>query len=98
MAEAVMLRLGAAIRRQRAHDVVYDAAQSAATTGPPFRPLLSADDTVHSHLSPEAIDALLDPTEYTGLCSRFAHDGASQARSVAAAIDARVAPRARLQQ
>jgi hypothetical protein len=29
MAEAVMLDLGAAIGRQHAHDVVYDAAQAA---------------------------------------------------------------------
>ena len=29
MAEAVMLELGAAIGRQHAHDVVYDAAQAA---------------------------------------------------------------------
>jgi adenylosuccinate lyase len=35
MAEAVMLDLGAAIGRQHAHDVVYDAAQAASSKASP---------------------------------------------------------------
>jgi 3-carboxy-cis,cis-muconate cycloisomerase len=89
MAEAVMLRLGATIGRQRAHDLVYDAAQAAATTRRPFRELLAEDDTVRARLTPEEIDALLDPEQYTGLSARFALDGAIRARTVAEEIDAR---------
>ena len=89
MAEAVMLHLGATIGRQRAHDIVYDAAQAAATSGRPFRELLTEDETVRGHLGPDEIDALLDPPHYTGLSARFALEGASRARAVAAAIDAR---------
>ena len=94
MAEAVMLRLGATIGRQRAHDIVYDAAQAAATTGRPFRELLGEDATIAARLAPDDVDALLDPVGYTGLCERFAVDGAARARSVAEAIDARAAPAA----
>ena len=89
MAEAVMLNLGATIGRQRAHDVVYDAAQESATTGRPFSELLGEDETVRTRLTPEEIEALLDPAGYTGLCGRFADDGAARARAAAAAIRAR---------
>jgi 3-carboxy-cis,cis-muconate cycloisomerase len=86
MAEAVMLRLGATIGRQRAHDLVYEAAQAAATTGRPFRELLADDEAIASRLTAADLDALLDPAGYTGLCARFATEGAARARSVAAAI------------
>jgi 3-carboxy-cis,cis-muconate cycloisomerase len=86
MAEALMLELGKVIGRQRAHDVVYDAAQAAATEGRPFRQLLAEDRRVAAHLTPAQIDALLDPARYTGLCRQFAERGAVRARQMAAAI------------
>lgn len=86
MAEALMLELGKEIGRQRAHDVVYDAAQASVTQERPFRELLAEDPHVTKRLKPEEIEALLDPAQYTGLCSRFAVDNAKRARNVAAAI------------
>ena len=50
MAEAVMLDLGAAIGRQHAHDVVYDAAQAAFVEGKSFSDLLAADKRVTEHM------------------------------------------------
>src|SRR5258708_11648073 len=50
MAEAVMLNLGAAIGRQHAHDVVYDAAQAAFVEGRSFAALLAPDTRVTPHL------------------------------------------------
>jgi 3-carboxy-cis,cis-muconate cycloisomerase len=85
MAEAVMLQLGAAIGRQEAHDVVYEAAQEAATSGRSFADLLSADARVTKHLKPDAIAGLLDPTAYTGLCAQMAREAAKRARAAAAA-------------
>src|ERR1700750_450060 len=58
MAEAVMLDLGAAIGRQHAHDVVYDAAQAAFVEGRPFAELLVADRRVTEHLDARAIAVL----------------------------------------
>jgi adenylosuccinate lyase len=87
MAEAPMLDLGQQIGRQRAHDVVYEAAQAAATEGRPFRELLAADPHVSAKLSATHIEALLDPAKYTGLCQQFAERGAVRARQVAATID-----------
>jgi 3-carboxy-cis,cis-muconate cycloisomerase len=83
MAEAVMLSLGATLGRQRAHDVVYDAAQIAATSGRPFRELLAEDATVSARLTPAEIDALLDPAAYTGMCATWAEEAAVKARALA---------------
>jgi adenylosuccinate lyase len=81
MAEAVMLKLGAAIGRQHAHDVVYDAAQAAFVEGRSFASLLAANPLVTAHLDAGSIAALLDPTAYTGLCADMAHTAASRARA-----------------
>jgi len=89
MAESLMLELGKQIGRQRAHDVVYDAAQAAATESRAFRDLLAEDARVSEHLTPKQIDTLLDPSRYTGLCRQFAEAGALRARQTAAAIAAR---------
>jgi adenylosuccinate lyase len=83
MAEAVMLDLGAAIGRQHAHDAVYDAAQDAFVQGKSFGDLLAADTRVTTHMTPEQIRGLLDPTAYTGLCADMAREGASRAREAA---------------
>jgi 3-carboxy-cis,cis-muconate cycloisomerase len=89
MAEAVMLDLGKTIGRQHAHDVVYDAAMEAAVEGKRFGDLLAADSRVSAHLDRAAIDQLLDPTAYTGLCAEMARDGAKRARATAAEIGGR---------
>ena len=95
MAESLMLELGKQIGRQRAHDVVYDAAQAAATEGSAFRELLAEDERVAAYLTPAQIDALLDPARYIGLCPQFAERGAVRAREVAAALEAQQTPRAK---
>ena len=81
MGEAVMLDLGLAIGRQHAHDVVYDAAQAAFVDNTSFGGLLAADPRVTAHLTPDAIQKLLDPTAYTGLCADMARDAAVRARA-----------------
>jgi 3-carboxy-cis,cis-muconate cycloisomerase len=88
MAEAVMLDLGASIGRQHAHDVVYDSAMAAAVERKSFGALLAADRRVTAHLDKEAIEKLLDPTLYTGLCAQMAHDAAVRARETAQEIRA----------
>ncbi|MBI3329919.1 MAG: adenylosuccinate lyase family protein, partial [Nitrospinae bacterium] len=87
MAEALMLELGRLIGRQRAHDVVYEAAQASVIQGHPFRETLAMDKQVTTHLTAEQIDTLLDPARYTGLCRWFAEQGAARARQTAATIE-----------
>jgi 3-carboxy-cis,cis-muconate cycloisomerase len=81
MAEAVMLDLGLTLGRQHAHDIVYDAAQSAFVDGKSFSGVLAADPRVTAHLKPAEIDALIDPTAYTGLCADMARDAARRVRA-----------------
>ena len=91
MAEAIMLELGKQIGRQRAHDAVYEAAQGSVTQERPFRELLAEDPHVSARLTAPQIEALLDPAQYTGLCSQFAERGAGRARETAATIRRRLA-------
>jgi adenylosuccinate lyase len=86
MAEALMLELGKQIGRQRAHDAVYEAAQTAVTQSRSFRDTLAEDPHVSAGLTAAQVEALLDPARYTGLCSQFAERGAAAARTLAAAL------------
>ena len=86
MSEAIMLELGRQIGRQQAHDAVYEAAQASFIQGRPFSQTLAEEHQVSERLTPDQIQALLDPTAYTGVCSLFAHRGATQARQTAATI------------
>jgi adenylosuccinate lyase len=83
MAEALMLDLGKAIGRQHAHDVIYDAAQAAFVESKSFSDLLADDPRVTAHLDKAAIQGLLDPTAYTGLCADMAREQAALARAKA---------------
>jgi adenylosuccinate lyase len=66
--------------------VVYDAAQAAIVEGRAFSTVLAEDPRVTAHLGRAAIDRLLDPVAYTGLCAEMAREAADRARSVAADI------------
>ena len=71
LSEAVMFALGERIGRVSAHDVVYDAAMRAVESGYAFADLLAEDERVSAHLSRAEIDALLEPSRYTGQCGVF---------------------------
>ena len=86
MAEAVMLELGLRLGRQHAHDIVYDAAQTAALENCAFGDLLAADPRVTAHLDHATIIGLLDPTAYTGLCADMAREAAFRARAFCATL------------
>lgn len=88
MSETLMLELGREMGRQRAHDVIYDLAQEAATGDRPFRDLLAEHPDVASRLSAEQIDRLLDPMNHIGQCREMADEQAAGGRRVAAALRA----------
>ena len=92
MSEPLMLQLGVRIGRQRAHDVIYDAAQAAATGERPFRELLLESEEVAGQLSAEQIDELLDPASYVGQCGVMARTQAARGREVAGELEALPAP------
>ena len=86
MSETLMLELGRTIGRQRAHDVIYELAQEAATSDRPFRELLAAQPDVSSRLSSEELDRLLDPLNHIGQCREMADEQAAVGRRVAAEL------------
>ena len=81
MSEQIMLELGKEIGRQRAHDVVYDAAQKSVNEGRSFLDTLAEEEDVVARLSKDQIAELLDPENYMGLCSYFAETFAARARN-----------------
>jgi 3-carboxy-cis,cis-muconate cycloisomerase len=58
----------------------------AAVEGKRFGDLLAADERVTAHLDRPAIEALLDPTAYTGRCADMAREATVRARHAADAI------------
>ena len=87
MSENIMLALGERVGRQRAHDIVYEHAQVAATQDVSFRDLLIADEEIRRHLSEDELDGLLDPASYTGACAEIARAQAHRAIEVAERLD-----------
>jgi 3-carboxy-cis,cis-muconate cycloisomerase len=65
--EAVMMGLGPALGRQRAHDLVYDICRKAVTTGRPFVDLLAEDKEITTHVQRDELAKLADPANYLGL-------------------------------
>jgi len=86
MSEALMLELGRRIGRQRAHDAVYDAAQASATESKPFTAALAEIPDVADNMDAAQIDALLDPTRYTGVSALLSRRFAERARATAAEL------------
>jgi adenylosuccinate lyase/3-carboxy-cis,cis-muconate cycloisomerase len=72
MAEAVMMRLAAAIGHEPAHRAVAAAAARASARGEPLALCLAADSVVSRHLDPEEVAALIDPQTYLGLAPEIA--------------------------
>ena len=87
MSERVMLALGSEMGRQRAHDAVYEAAQRSVNENRPFTETLLEEEEVASRLTNEEIRDLLDPEQYTGLCSYFAETFAEKARECARELE-----------
>jgi 3-carboxy-cis,cis-muconate cycloisomerase len=71
MSEAVMMALGPALGRQRAHDRVYDLCRETIASGRSFVDVLAGDREIASHLSRADLERLVDPANYVGLCGEM---------------------------
>ena len=71
LSEAVMLRLGAYLGRQTAHEIVHDAAMIAFEQGRPLPDVLLEDERITRHLSPDEVRAMFRPEAYIGLAGEF---------------------------
>jgi 3-carboxy-cis,cis-muconate cycloisomerase len=71
MSEAVMMGLGAAMGRNRAHDVVYDICREVVKTGRPLVDLLAADKEISKHASRKQLEKMVDPANYLGVAGEM---------------------------
>ncbi len=78
--EAVMLGLGRALGRQRAHAIVHEAAEVARMSGVPFSDVLAGDPRIREHLTEAQISVLLDPTTHVGCASDLARAAANRVK------------------
>ena len=67
VSEAVMMGLGPALGRQRAHDLVYDICRKVVAGDGTFLDLLAGHAEISPHMGREQLAALLDPANYVGL-------------------------------
>ncbi len=66
-AEAVMMGLGPALGRQRAHDLVYDICRDVVAGRGTFLDLLAGHPAISPHMARAQLAGFLDPANYTGL-------------------------------
>jgi len=71
MSEAVMMGLGAAMGRNRAHDVVYDICREVVRTGRPLIDLLAEDKEISRHVDRKTLEGLVDPANYLGVAGEM---------------------------
>jgi 3-carboxy-cis,cis-muconate cycloisomerase len=71
MAEAVSVALAAHIGRERAHDLVQRASQSAVATGRHLREILGESAEIREYLNAADIERLMDPGNYLGSARTF---------------------------
>lgn len=71
VSEAVMMGLGPALGRQRAHDLVYDICREVIAGKGSFLDLLAENPEIKPHMDREGLAALLDPANYTGLAGEM---------------------------
>ncbi len=67
ISEAVMMGLGPALGRQRAHDLVYEICRAVIAGRGSFLDLLAAHPEIKPHMDRDALARLLDPANYCGL-------------------------------
>ncbi len=88
LSEAIMMELGKALGRQEAHDVVYDAIEDVLAGKVSFTAALAKAPKLVAELSPDAVQAMLDPAGYTGLCADMAREQAALARQAVMRLQA----------
>jgi 3-carboxy-cis,cis-muconate cycloisomerase len=71
VSEAVMMGLGPALGRQRAHDLVYDICREVVAGKGTFLDLLAADPEISAHKDRADLAALLNPANYCGLAGEM---------------------------
>ena len=80
MSEAAMFKLADQFGKQTAHHVLFNAAKEAFASNTPLKEVLLLDDRIKADISPDELDAILDPAGYIGLCKEMAVKVVDQTR------------------
>ena len=78
LSEAIMLKLGEKIGRQKAHDLVYKICMRAYEEDVPLQDALMQEPSILGELTPQEIEATMDPVSYVGLSSYFAEKASEE--------------------
>jgi len=71
VSEAVMMRLGPQLGRQRAHDLVYDICRKVASTGDSLLDLLARETEISTHFTRPQLAQMCEPQNYLGLAGEM---------------------------
>jgi 3-carboxy-cis,cis-muconate cycloisomerase len=71
VSEAVMMRLGPQLGRQRAHDLVYDICRKVASTGDSLLDLLARETEISTHFTRPQLAQMCEPQSYLGLAGEM---------------------------
>lgn len=82
--EYVMMNVAAKIGKDQAHELMYDKAMKVELEGKDYYTVLMEDETLTSMFTSEELKAMIDPANYTGICSTLAVEMAEKARDKAA--------------
>jgi len=80
MSERLMLALGRALGKQRAHEVVYELTQEAYARGRSTRALVADRPDIVEALAPETVDEVFDPASYLGASAELTLRTVAEAR------------------
>ena len=85
-AEGLMMALAPRVGRARAHDILHHALEAGAAQATSPRAAILADSAVAELMSPEQVEAALDPAAYAGDSAAIAREAAAEARKLSARL------------
>lgn len=88
--EYVMMNVAAKLGKDKAHELMYDKAMKTEVDGKDYYTVLMEDETLTSMFTPEELKDMINPANYTGVCSTIAVEMAEKARSKAADMKSRL--------
>jgi 3-carboxy-cis,cis-muconate cycloisomerase len=83
VAENVMMTLAPVIGRQKAHDVLHEAAHEAVIENQNIYDVLAAKPVIYENFSKKTLQAALDPANYLGHCIEITMDCIGRAKTAA---------------
>ena len=81
--EYVMMKVAEKVGKDQAHEMIYDKAMEVAINGRDYYEVLAEDPELAAMFTVEELKAMIDPSNYTGLCSAIAKEMAAKAEDAA---------------